>query len=91
MIVAHRAPPMPFLPPERYGTPGPRPAASCWAGDIAEGMRATAPLRAVGTPLADVVRPIPYRALQSLLDGSAAARHALLLAVPPAARPRPTR
>jgi hypothetical protein len=26
----------------------------------------------VGTPIADVVRPVPYRTLQSLLDGSAA-------------------
>ena len=34
--------------------------------------RGLAPLRSVGTPLGDVVRPVPYRALQSLLDGSAA-------------------
>ena len=44
---------------------------STWCGDIAEGLRATAPLRALGTPLADAVRPVPYRALQSLIDGSA--------------------
>lgn len=70
MIVAHRAPPVPFLPPERYGTPvlG---LLLVWSGDIAEGMRATAPLRAVGTPLGDLVRPVPYRAVQTLLDGSA--------------------
>ena len=42
-----------------------------WAGDMAEGERATAPLRRIGTPLADAVRPIPYVALQSLLDGGA--------------------
>ena len=65
------APPMPFLPPERYGTPvfGLLPV---WSGDIAEGTRVLAPLRAVGTPIADLVRPVPYRTLQSLLDGSAA-------------------
>ena len=69
-IVAQHAPPMPFLPTERYGTPvlG---LLLAWAGDIAEGMRVTAPLRSVGTPLADVVRPTPYLALQSLLDRSA--------------------
>jgi FAD/FMN-containing dehydrogenase len=70
MIVAHRAPPMPFLPAERYGTPvlG---LVLVWAGDVADGIRATAPLRAVGTPLADMVRPVPYRAVQTLTDGSA--------------------
>jgi hypothetical protein len=70
MLVAHRAPPLPFLPPERYGTQvlG---LLLTWCGDIAAGMRATASLRQIDTPLADAVRPIPYRALQSLLDGSA--------------------
>jgi FAD/FMN-containing dehydrogenase len=70
MLVAHRAPPLPFLPPGRYGTPvlG---LLLVWSGDIAEGMRATAPLRAVGTPLGDLVRPVPYRAVQTLIDGSA--------------------
>jgi hypothetical protein len=61
---------MPFLPPKRYGTPVFGLLLS-WAGDIAEGIRATAPLRAIGSPLADVVRPTPYLALQSLLDRSA--------------------
>ena len=70
MLVAHRAPPLPFLPPERYGTPvlG---LVLTWAGDVAAGLRATAPLRTVGTPLADAVRPVPYRAVQALIDGSA--------------------
>ena len=68
--VAHRAPPLPFLRLQRYGTPA-LGLLLAWAGDIAEGMRATAPLRALGTPLAELVRPMPYRALQSLLDGSA--------------------
>ena len=47
MIVAHRAPPLPFLPPERYGAPvlGLLPV---WSGDLADGVRALAPLRAVG-------------------------------------------
>ena len=42
-----------------------------WSGDLAEGERAIAPLRALGTPLGELVRPVPYRALQSLIDGSA--------------------
>lgn len=70
-IVAMLAPPMPFLPPDRYGTPvfGLLPV---WCGDIAEGLRVLAPLRRTGTPVGDLVRPVPYRAVQSLLDGSAA-------------------
>jgi len=70
MIVAHRAPPMPLIPPERYGSPvlG---LLLTWCGDIAEGMRATDPLRTVGSPLGDLVRPVPYRVVQTLLDGGA--------------------
>jgi FAD binding domain/Berberine and berberine like len=70
MIVAHRAPPLPFLPPERYGAPvlGLLPV---WSGDLADGARAIAPLRELGTPLGELIRPVPYRAVQSLLDGSA--------------------
>jgi FAD/FMN-containing dehydrogenase len=69
-IVAMLAPPMPVLPPGRYGTPviGLLPV---WCGDIAEGTRVLAPLRNVGTPIADLVRPVPYRTLQSMLDASA--------------------
>jgi len=69
-LVAMLAPPMPFLPAERYGTPvlGLLPV---WCGDPAEGARVLAPLRQVGTPIGDLVRPVPYRALQSLLDISA--------------------
>ena len=48
--MANLAPPMPFLPPECYGTPvfG---LVLVWSGDVAEGIRAIARLRAVGTPL----------------------------------------
>jgi FAD/FMN-containing dehydrogenase len=64
------APPLPFLPPEQFGKPVVG-LVLVWSGDIAEGERAIAPLRAIGTPLADVVRPAPYVALQSMLDGGA--------------------
>ena len=69
-ITVRRAPPMPFLPREQYGqlVVG---LVVVWAGDMAEGERVIAPLRRIGTPLADVVRPIPYVALQSMLDGGA--------------------
>ena len=61
----------PFLPADRYGKPvlGLLPV---WCGDLAEGARVLAPLRGLGTPIGDAVRPVPYRAVQSLLDSSAA-------------------
>lgn len=70
-IVANLAPPMPFLPPEAYGRPvfG---LLLTWSGAIADGVAATAELRSLGTPLGEAVRPVPYRTLQSLLDGGAA-------------------
>ena len=39
-----------------------------WTGDPAEGERVLAPLRAIGTPIADVVQPMPYLFIQTLLD-----------------------
>ena len=64
------APPMPFLPREQYGKPvlG---LVLVWAGDPEAGERALAPLRGIGSPLADAVRLVPYVALQSMLDGGA--------------------
>jgi hypothetical protein len=69
-IAARLAPPMPFLPPEEYGKPilG---LVLVWAGDPAKGQKVIAPLRAISVPIADVVRPVPYLALQSMLDGGA--------------------
>ena len=71
MIGAQQAPPLPFLPSEAYG----RPAFGLlvtWAGDIAKGMQVLAPLLHLGKPLGELMRPVPYRAIQTLLDGSAA-------------------
>jgi hypothetical protein len=64
------APPMPFLSPEQVGKPviG---LVLVWAGDFADGEKAIAPLRRIGAPIADIVRPVPYVALQSMLDGGA--------------------
>jgi len=64
------APPLPFLSPERFGTPVVS-LVVAWTGDFDEGRRAIEPLRSIGTPLADVVGPTPYVALQSMLDGGA--------------------
>jgi FAD/FMN-containing dehydrogenase len=39
-----------------------------YAGPIHEGERVLAPLRAFGPPVADLVRPMPYTEIQSLVD-----------------------
>ena len=74
-FVTMLAPPMPFLPPEQYARPvlG---MVVVWSGDLQDGARAIEPLRQAGTPLADVVRPVPYLAVQSMLDvGALPGRH----------------
>ena len=53
-------------------TPDGMPAAamiSCWSGDIAEGERVLAPMRAYGPPLLDAVQPMPFPLMQQMLDG----------------------
>jgi FAD/FMN-containing dehydrogenase len=42
-----------------------------WLGDLEEADKHLAPLRAFGTPLADMVTEMPYTALQSILDAAA--------------------
>jgi FAD/FMN-containing dehydrogenase len=53
------APPMPFLAEEHHGRPVIM-AMMVHAGDLEAGERAVAPLRALATPLADMLRPMPY-------------------------------
>jgi FAD/FMN-containing dehydrogenase len=54
-----KAPPVPFIPAERHGTPVVM-ALMVFAGDAEAGARAIAPIRALAPPLADMVRPIRY-------------------------------
>lgn len=53
------APPMPFLPAELHGQLVIM-ALVCYAGPAEAGERAVAPLRAIATPLVDMLRPISY-------------------------------
>ncbi len=53
------APPMPFLPAEHHGKLVVM-ALLAYAGPADEGQRVVAPLRALGTPIVDMVRPMPY-------------------------------
>lgn len=69
-IGARLAPPMVLLPPEAYGQPV-FILLLVWAGDPVVGRDVIAPLRRLGTPIADVVKPAPYMFLQSMLDAGA--------------------
>jgi FAD/FMN-containing dehydrogenase len=62
------APPEPFVPPEMHFKPilG---MIICWTGDHEEGERVLAPIREMMQPMMDMVAPMPYVALQSMLDG----------------------
>ena len=69
------APPLPFLPESVHGS---RVAVvlACYAGDMDKGEAAVAALRRLGNPIADVLAPIPYVALQQLFDPLLEARGA---------------
>ncbi|HEY6760900.1 MAG TPA: FAD-binding oxidoreductase [Baekduia sp.] len=60
------APPAPFLPEAMHGHPGIA-VLACWSGPLEEGEAQLAPIRDLG-PGVDLLGPIPYVALQSLLD-----------------------
>ncbi len=65
--VMRKAPPLPFLPAEWHGKEV-LIFAACYAGDVAEGEKATRPLRALGRPIADVVSPHSFVAWQAAFD-----------------------
>jgi hypothetical protein len=43
----------------------------CYNGPLAEGERVLRPLRAFGSPIADLIKPMAYTALQSMYDAGA--------------------
>ena len=65
--IMRKAPPLPFIPPEWHG----REVlifAACHSGSLAEGEKAMRPLRALGTPIVDVISPHPFVGWQSGFD-----------------------
>jgi FAD/FMN-containing dehydrogenase len=64
------APPSEPFPPALRGRPA-AVVAVAWSGDLAAGERALAPLRRAVPAAVDLVGPLPYLALQSMLDGTA--------------------
>jgi FAD/FMN-containing dehydrogenase len=65
------APPFPFVPEERVGEMV-LSIIVCWTGSIEDGEKALAPLRALGTPVADTVSPIPYPEIYKFTEHYAA-------------------
>jgi FAD/FMN-containing dehydrogenase len=65
--VLRKAPPLPFLPAEVHGTDVIL-LAACYAGDMAAGEKALAPLRQFGKPIADAIGPHPYTGFQAAFD-----------------------
>jgi FAD/FMN-containing dehydrogenase len=61
------APPEPFVPAELQGQPAVG-VVYCYVGSPEEGLAAAAPLREFGAPAVDLIQPMPYVALQTMLD-----------------------
>jgi FAD/FMN-containing dehydrogenase len=63
------APPLDFVPASLRGQPVIA-VIPFYIGDIAEGQRALAPLLEFGPPAANLVQPMPYTAMQQLIDAA---------------------
>jgi FAD/FMN-containing dehydrogenase len=61
------APPAPFLPESVHGKPVVA-VLGMWSGTLADGDRHTRAFRELGTPVTDLFGPMPYVAMQSLVD-----------------------
>lgn len=66
-VVMRKAPPLPFLPAEWHGKEV-LVLAMCDCGPIEKGEEAAARMRAIGTPIADVVSPHPFTGWQQAFD-----------------------
>lgn len=66
-VVLRKAPPLPFLPEEWHGKEV-MVLAACYAGDMAAGEKALAPIRTLGRPIADVISPHPFTGWQQAFD-----------------------
>lgn len=66
------APPAPFV-PEHLRLKPVVAIVLCWCGDAAEGERVVRPIKSFGPPAVDLIGPLPYAALQSMLDAGAPA------------------
>jgi len=69
ILQLRKAPPLPFLPEALHGRPVVA-VGACWCGEAEAGARSVQPLRELGTPLADLLRPRPFVELQQLNNGA---------------------
>ena len=63
------APPAPFVPPEVQGHPVVAMIVT-YCGDPDEGAQVVAPLREFGPPAVDLIEPMPYVAVQQLIESA---------------------
>jgi FAD/FMN-containing dehydrogenase len=70
MALLMAAPPAPFIPPARQGSPVVA-IFLCYTGDLAQGEQVIAPLRHLGTVIADVISPIPYPVMFAFTEEAA--------------------
>ncbi|HEU4946519.1 MAG TPA: FAD-binding oxidoreductase [Kribbella sp.] len=61
------APPLPFIPQERHGEPFVL-IVGCWSGPMEQGEQQIARFRELARPVAEMVGPMPYPALNSAFD-----------------------
>ena len=69
VAILRPAPPAPWLPKERHGTPIVA-ILACYSGKPEEGEKALAPIKSFGTPIGDVLTRRPYAQMQTLLDAT---------------------
>ena len=67
LIALKTAPPLPFLPEDVHGKPVAI-IVGCYGGPMDDGEKHYTPLKEFGPPIADLIGPMPYVALQSSLD-----------------------
>jgi len=67
LVALTTAPPLPFLPQDVHGKPIAI-VAGCYGGPMEDGEQHYKALKEFGPPIADLLGPMPYVALQSLLD-----------------------
>jgi FAD/FMN-containing dehydrogenase len=70
ILALRMAPPLPFLPEDVHGKPIVM-VGSCYAGAPEDGAEVVRPLKEFGSPIVDLLEPMPYRELQSMFDPGA--------------------
>jgi FAD/FMN-containing dehydrogenase len=67
LLMMRPAPPAPWLPKDRHGTPVVI-IGACYSGKLEEGEKIVAPIKSFGTPIGDILVRRPYTQMQTLLD-----------------------